>query len=208
MIFICDQPSRLVPSQADLMPSASSFSPIEDRAFDFALRRRAAISRAAAVAQAACPPTRPTSRPPWTLAWILAGFGAWALLVGARAQIARLAPATAPLYAALGFNVSPNRMGLDHVTSRLAWEGGRQILVVEGEIRNLASSPRAAPRMRLSVLDAEGREIYHWIAAPPKAWLAAGETAEFRARLAAPPKQGQEVRVRFADATNAPIAPW
>ncbi len=219
------------------MPSASSFSPIEDRAFDFALRtalptreagrlgadasdRRArAFSHAAAQAAILSPgraPSRAPSRPPsraakrtpWLLAWIFAGFGAWALLIGARAQIARLAPAAAPLYAALGLDVNPNRMGLDHVASRLEYEDGRQILIVEGEIRNLASSPRVAPRMRLSVLDAAGREIYHWIAAPPKAWLAAGETADFRARLAAPPKEGHKVRVRFAGGPGASAAPW
>ncbi len=216
------------------MPSASSFLPIEDRTFDFALRRREAGSlgaeasgrraqafpRAAAAQAAIASPSRAPSRQPrpqprpqsrrapWPLAWIFAGFGAWALLVGARAQIARLAPAAAPLYAALGLDVNLARMGLGPVSSRLDYEDGRQILIVEGEIRNLASSPRAAPRMRLSVLDAGGREIYHWIAAPPKARLAAGEAAEFRARLAAPPKEGQQVRVRFAGAAESPAAPW
>jgi Protein of unknown function (DUF3426) len=203
------------------MPSASSFLPIEDRAFDFALRRREAKSLGAdasgrrahvsshAAAQAAIrSPRRAASRTAWPLAWIFAGFGAWALLIGARAQIARLAPAAAPLYAALGLKLNLHHMGLDHVASRLDYEDGRQILIVEGEIRNIASSPRVAPRMRLSVFDARGREIYHWIAAPPKAWLAAGETAEFRARLAAPPKEGQKVRVRFAGGPDASTAPW
>ncbi len=211
------------------MPSASSFSPIEDRDFDLALRRREAaslgpdasdrraqvFSHAAAQAAIRSPsrppsraPSRAARRTPWPLAWLFAGFGAWALLIGARAQIARLAPAAAPLYAALGLNVNLTRMGLDHVASRLDYEDGRQILIVEGEIRNLASSPRVAPRMRLSVLDAGGREIYHWIAAPPKAWLAAGETADFRARLAALPKEGHKVRVRFAGGPGASAAPW
>ncbi len=191
------------------MPSASSFSPVEVRTFGIALRRGEPRSPGATAARAAIPPARRAAkRAPWALAWVFAGFGAWALLVGAHAQIARLAPATAPLYAALGLDVNLNRVGLDHVSSRLDYQDGRQILIVEGEIRNLASSPRAAPRVRLSVLDAGGREIYHWIAAPPKARLAAGETAEFRARLAAPPKDGQQVRVRFAGGLESPAAPW
>lgn len=161
------------------MPSTRRFPSSEDRAFAFA------------------PPTRA----PGPLAFALAGFGVWALLVGARAQIVRLAPAAAAVYGAVGLDVNLNPMGLDHVASRLDYEDGHQVLIVEGEVRNRASSSRAAPRMRLSVLDAGGREIYHWIAAPPKSRLAAGETAEFRARLAAPPSEGREVKVRFADAS-------
>ncbi len=175
-------------------PSASSFSSTEDRAFAFTPPGPAAGSR--------------QKRAPRLLAFFLAGFGAWALFIGARAQIVRVAPPTAPLYAALGLDVNRNRMGLDHVASRLDYEDGRQVLIVEGEIRNRASSSRAAPRMRLSVLDAGGREIYHWIAAPPKSRLAAGEAAEFRARLAAPPKEGQQVRVRLAGGPESPAASW
>jgi hypothetical protein len=187
------------------MSSASSFSPIEGRTFGFGFRRREVGRPRTAAAQAAVRPSKRASGP---LAWVFAGFGAWALLVGGHAQIVRLAPATAPLYAVLGLDVNVSRLDMDHVASRLAYEDGRQVLIVDGEIRNLASAPRAAPRMRLSVLDAGGREIYHWIAAPPKAWLAAGETAEFRARLAAPPKDGQKIRVRFAGGPESPATPW
>jgi hypothetical protein len=74
------------------------------------------------------------------------------------------------------------------------------ILVVEGEIRNLGAEPGAAPRVKLAVLDAAGQEIYRWTAAPLKARLRGGETAFFRARLAAPPAGGREVRARFAGA--------
>ena len=113
------------------MPSASHFSPIEDQAFDFAPRRReagrhgaAASGRRAAVppragsglgAPAAVPSPR---RAPGLISWLFAGFGAWALLIGARAQIVAFAPATAPLYAAIGLKVNLRHMGLDHRASR------------------------------------------------------------------------------------------
>ncbi|MGO8738736.1 hypothetical protein [Rhodoblastus sp.] len=204
------------------MPSASHFSSIEDHAFDFAPPRREAGRLGVVAASGRRAPVLPragsgldapaavasTRRAPGLISWLFAGFGAWALLIGARAQIVTFAPATAPLYAALGLKVNLRHMGLDHVVSRLAYEDGRPVLIVEGEIRNFAATPRVAPRMRLSVLDAGGREIYHWIAAPPKARLAVGETAEFRARLAAPPKEGQEVRVRFGGGPESPAEPW
>jgi hypothetical protein len=141
----------------------------------------------------------------------LSAFAAWALLVGERMQAVRLAPALAPAYAALGLPVNLREMDFENVASRIAEEDGRQILVVEGEIRNLAASARAAPRMRLAVLDAAGTEIYTWTATPQKSRLLAGEKAAFRARLAAPPQQGRDVRVRFAaeDSTGSdkPMAP-
>lgn len=170
----------------------------------------ASSSRRAPLAVGGCAapgkPKRALRAPrPW--AWVLIFLAAWGLLVGGRAQIVRLAPAAAPLYAALGLGVNLRQMAIEKVTSRLADEDGRQILIVEGGIRNLGETPRAAPRMRLSVLDATGREIYFWTAAPPKARLAVGETAQFRARLAAPPKEGSDVRVRFAGDSDAGQTP-
>ena len=133
---------------------------------------------------------------PFALA--LAVIAAWGVLVGGRAQVVRFFPAAGPVYAALGLNVNLRQMNIEGVVSKLMDEDGRRILVVEGEIRNLADAPRAAPRMRLSVIDSNGQEIYFWTAAPPKSRLLAGEKASFRARLAAPPQDGREVRVRFA----------
>ncbi len=189
------------------MRSVTTFPSFDDSAFAPRLRGRArsevggvaasSSRRAVPAAPAkAAPKGRAAAPRPW--AWVLAGLAAWGLLVGGRAQIVRLAPATAPVYSALGLGVNLRQMDIAHVVSRLADEDGRQILIVEGDIRNLASTPRAAPRMRLAVLDSSGREIYFWNAAPPKARLGAGETAQFRARLAAPPKDGRDVRVRFA----------
>ncbi|WP_298428174.1 DUF3426 domain-containing protein [Rhodoblastus sp.] len=192
------------------MASASAFSSLDDHDYRFSSRRgppvevggvAAASGRRADFhgklrAAEAKEDGRRWRPGPW--AWVFAGLSAWSLLIGGRMQIARLVPPAAQLYSALGFDVNLRRMAIENVVSSLADEDGRPVLVVEGEIRNLAASPHATPRMRLSVVDADGREIYHWTAAPPKARLAAGEKAEFRARLAVPPKEGHQVRVRFA----------
>lgn len=178
------------------MRSVTSLQPFEASALAFPVRLRGAPSARISVAAAASGPTIPRS-----LVWILGALAAWTILVGGRAQIVGLVPQSGPLYAAMGLGVNLRHMELEKVVSRLADEDGRQILVVEGEIRNSGATPRAAPPMRLAVLDGKGDEIYHWTAAPPKSRLAAGEAAEFRARLAAPPKEGREVKVRFADAS-------
>ena len=98
--------------------------------------------------------------------------------------------------------VNLRQMDLQGVTSRLADEDGRHILVVEGEIRNLAEAPRAAPRMRLAVLDARGPRN---LSLGPRRRRNRGcrrRKGVFRARLAAPPQDGRDVRVRFAGAAD------
>jgi hypothetical protein len=150
------------------------------------------------------PAATPRTAPVALLVAALALIVCCALLVVERTRIARLIPAAAPIYASLGLDVNSRQMKLEAVVSRLTEEDGRRILVVEGEIRNIADEPREAPRIRLAVLDSAGQEIYCWTAAPPKSRLRIGETATFRARLAAPPEKGREVRVRFAANPDRP----
>jgi hypothetical protein len=137
-------------------------------------------------------------RGPAALAWFAALVAAWVILIGARAGIVKILPGAAPAYAALGMKVNFRQMDVRGVNAKLVEEDGRKILLVEGEIRNIGAAPRTPPRMRLAVDDSTGQEIYFWTAAPPKSRLNPGESAFFRARLAAPPEEGADVRVRFA----------
>ena len=162
-------------------PPHRAAAPFQQRAGPGPARRKAALARAAGPGL-----------------WVFAGLAAWGLLVGGRAQIVRLAPATAPVYSALGLGVNLRHMDIDHVVSRLADEDGRQILIVEGDIRNLAL--RRAPRRACGLpcsMPAAAKSITGTPPRPRRGWPA-GETAQFRARLAAPPKDGRDVRVRFA----------
>ena len=53
------------------------------------------------------------------------------------------------------------------------------------------------PRLRFAVRNQGGQEIYSWTALPARNVLLAGETLPFRSRLASPPREGQQVLVRF-----------
>ncbi|PPQ40305.1 Protein of unknown function [Rhodoblastus acidophilus] len=152
------------------------------------------------------PPTRPTPGEKRRSGALAIGAGlvaAWIALIAGRVAIVKLLPAAAPVYAALGMKVNLRQMDLLGVTAKLVEEDGRKILLVQGQIKNIDASPRTPPRMRLAVEDGQGREIYFWTAAPPKSRLNPGENAYFRARLAAPPEEGAEVRVRFAPEASA-----
>jgi hypothetical protein len=129
-------------------------------------------------------------------------FGAMAL-IGMRDKIVRVVPAATALYTAIGLKVDAVGLDLRGVTSKIVTEGARKVLTVEGEIVNLRRSANRVPPMALAVRGADGRERYVWTAAAPKMRLAAGESVQFRARLASPPADGTEVQVRFASLDEA-----
>jgi hypothetical protein len=58
-------------------------------------------------------------------------------------------------------------------------------------------SPVELPRLRFSVRDAQGTEIYAWNAVLEQPVLKPGERAYFKSRLASPPPEGRNIDVRF-----------
>ena len=60
----------------------------------------------------------------------------------------------------------------------------------------------AVPALRIAVRDKAHNELYSWTAPAPKTKLDAGETIVFRSRLAAPPEDGQDLMVSFADSAR------
>ena len=71
------------------------------------------------------------------------------------------------------------------------------MLVIEGAITDDSNKPVELPRLRFSVRDAQGAEIYAWNAVLEQAVLKPGEKAWFKSRLASPPPEGRNIDVRF-----------
>jgi predicted Zn finger-like uncharacterized protein len=117
--------------------------------------------------------------------------------ISSRASIVRMAPNMAGLYAAIGLPV--NLRGLEFKDVRTTHEvhDGIPVLVIEGEIVNIAARTVEVPRLRLAVMGEGGQEVYSWTALLPHSVLSAGESLPFRSRLASPPAEGKEVLVRF-----------
>jgi len=69
--------------------------------------------------------------------------------------------------------------------------------VIEGIIKGEANRSVDLPRLRFSVRDAQGAELYAWNAVLEQTVLKAGETAVFKSRLASPPPEGRNIDVRF-----------
>ena len=145
------------------------------------------------------PSRRATERPRLPVAALIIFVCGVALtaLVHLRADVVRLAPQTAALYAALGLEVNVRGLDFRNVKSSSEMHEGMPVLVVEGAIVNVAKNGVEVPRMRFAVRNESGLEVYAWTAQPAQPTLSAGEALPFRTRLASPPGDTHDVFVRF-----------
>ena len=149
---------------------------------------------------------RPDRRPPLRLpASAVAAVCAAAMLSGgiaavaAKARVVAAFPPSEAVFATLGLPVNLAGLSLGDLRSTVNSGDGPPTLTLEGRITNLRSAPMAVPALRIAVRDNSRRELYYWTAPAPKAQLASGETVAFRSRLSAPPRDGQDLAVSFAD---------
>jgi hypothetical protein len=118
-------------------------------------------------------------------------------LVGWRKDIVRHVPQLASFYSAIGMPV--NLRGLAFTDLKIGNEihDGVPVLVVEGLIVSMVSKPVDVPRIRFALRNASGAEVYAWTAVPSQPVLEPFETLPFRSRLASPPADGHDIKVRF-----------
>ena len=141
---------------------------------------------------------RGPGKPPVSLPMACAAMGALVLaLLIWRVDVVRLLPQTAAFYKLAGLDV--NLRGLRFKDVRITSETveGKPVLVIEGVITGEASKPVELPRLRFSVRDAQGAEIYAWNTVLEQPMLRPGEKASFKSRLASPPPEGRNIDVRF-----------
>jgi predicted Zn finger-like uncharacterized protein len=133
---------------------------------------------------------------PMAAMFMAAGLGTLAVVGLFRVEIARLFPATAPVFEAVGLG-GQHALDISMVKGRLVQEGDRDMLEVSGTIANMAKGPQKIPVLRLSIRANNGQEIYVWTALADKTELAPGEKTSFARRLASPPQGSHSVLVRF-----------
>ena len=114
-----------------------------------------------------------------------------------RVDVVRLLPQTAAFYKMIGLDV--NLPGLVFKGMKISTETveGKPVLVIEGVIVGEARKPVELPRLRFSIRDAQGAEIYAWNTVLEQTVLKPGEAAWFKSRLASPPPEGRNIDVRF-----------
>jgi len=114
-----------------------------------------------------------------------------------RADVVRLLPQTATFYKTVGMDVNLRGLAFKDIKVTNETVDGKPVLVIEGMIVGQTARPVELPRLRFSVRDAQGAEIYAWNAVLEQPVLNPGERAYFKSRLAAPPPEGRNIDVRF-----------
>jgi hypothetical protein len=137
----------------------------------------------------------------WT-AIVLVLFAINVAVVGARDEVVRYLPQTASLFAAIGLPVNLRHLKFENVHISKETQDGVNVLIVDGIIVSDSKKPVSVPRLRFAARNATGQEVYTWTALPARSILGAGETLEFRSRLASPPADASDVMVRFFTARD------
>ncbi len=133
----------------------------------------------------------------WTAGFLIfAGVAAGAILL--RNEVAEAWPRTATVYRMLGFDV--NRFGLQlvDVGAKRSFDGTTPVLTVTGNAMNIGKTPRAAPRLRVSLRDEKGAEIHSWTDELGVDSIAPGQVVKFTSRIVAPPLETYGLAVTFA----------
>jgi predicted Zn finger-like uncharacterized protein len=146
------------------------------------------------------PPARVSApgKPFVSLTTVCAAMGALVLaLVIWRVDVVRLMPQTAMFYRMVGLEVNVRGLTFKDVKVTTETVEGKPVLVIEGVITGETRKAVELPRLRFSVRDAQGAEIYAWNAVLEQPVLKPGEKAWFKSRLASPPPEGRNIDVRF-----------
>lgn len=191
-VEIADAPSLIPPIDQSPLPQQGATTLDDEDIESFAARReRLKAKRKQA---------RRSSR--WTaLILLLLAFNV--ALIGARGEVVRYLPQTAPLFAAIGLPVNLRNLAFEDVKITRETTDGVNVIVVEGVIVSKTNRPTEVPRLRFAARNSSGQEVYTWTALPSRSVLGPGERLTFRSRLASPPADANDVLVRFFNAQDA-----
>ncbi|MBN9588348.1 MAG: hypothetical protein BGN85_13450 [Alphaproteobacteria bacterium 64-11] len=116
-----------------------------------------------------------------------------------RQDIAVIWPQSAGVYSGLGLPVNDRGIDFRQVNYKRQSEDGQVVLAVSGRIVN--TGPRELPvpqTVRVTLSDADNRELYHWTFKPNASTLKPGQSVPFATRLSSPPATARHLEVRFS----------
>jgi len=129
------------------------------------------------------------------------GLGLWQ-----RERVVRTVPQFAGLYATIGLPVNVRGLAFSAVESELVQDQQGRLLVVSGDVTNIAKGTTKVPPITVMVQGEDGKVLYSWTTEPPRPSLEPAELMHFRARLASPPNDGRSVQLRFGTGSPDGIA--
>jgi hypothetical protein len=156
-------------------------------------------------------PTPPPRRKGGSVfAWVAAAavvVGLAAGLLMFRSEIARMVPASRPVFASLGLPADPLGLVIEEVRADPAFQGGRPVLAVTGQIRNVRDAAATAPSLRVNLLDKAGKPVAAKVARPIDGRVPAGAVRHFAIAIIDPPASVHDLQVTFEDGKARAAAP-
>jgi hypothetical protein len=173
---------------------------------DFAETMRAALAAADATVagegEARSAPV-PRRRIAAAIGWLLFALTTGVIGAGyfAQGEIMARFPQTRAIYQALHLPVPQPGDGLEVVapTPSLSTVDGTPTFTVTGKVRNVGDMARAVPAMRVSLRDAEGKEVAGWEFAAAEKRLEPGAETEFSTALPNPPSGASQLQILFLE---------
>jgi predicted Zn finger-like uncharacterized protein len=156
--------------------------------------------------EAAAPtvPKRRTPAPPRAegkvMVWAIAAGLSVALVAGVlvfRGPIVRLWPASGVAYRSLGVPVNDLGLVIEAVKAEPAFQGGRPVLSVTGQVRSIRDSAATAPALRVSLLDLKGRPLVAKVAQPINGQVPGRAVRHFAIAIVDPPANVKDLEVIF-----------
>lgn len=132
----------------------------------------------------------------WALLLLIMG-GATASAYQYRHFIVKAWPQTVTAYRVLGIDTNVTGIALKDIATERNMEDGLPILSVRGRVVNLTNRAVPVPRVRLSLVDSTGEEVYWWFHALPLGRLDPQEDYRFVSNLHSPPVGATHLKVEF-----------
>jgi len=136
------------------------------------------------------------------LAMIIAVVGG---LYAAKDQVVAMVPAMGGLlYDMVGMGKPALGAGLEirKVVSERESAGNADILIVRGEVSNVADEPLAVPMIRVVLYDEGNEEVHAMNLKPLKPRLESGDAIGFKARIENPPPLARRLEVTFSEPSD------
>jgi hypothetical protein len=88
------------------------------------------------------------------------------------------------------------------LTVERGFDGATPLLLVAGNLRNIARESKFIPPVRCSLRDTRSAEIFQLVLRLPINSLAPGESTEFRVQITTPPDDAVELEITFANLSD------
>jgi predicted Zn finger-like uncharacterized protein len=195
-----EPPAEVEDVSADAAPAAAESDDLEVSGPDTGLRKRPA--------SAPRPPAAAKGPLGAIVAWSAMAAAIALVVVGAivfRGQVVKLWPKSSGAYAGLGLPVNSLGLVIEKVKVEPTFQGGRPVLAVTGQIRNVADHAADAPALRIDLLNRAGKPVAAKLARPIDPRIPAGALRHFAISIVDPPSTAHDLQVAFDTAAKGHV---